>query len=210
MSLRVTTYLPPLPVIAGENETYQYVPPGRSIITVLTDDHAELAAMADALAEAQMPTRQDADRLTAATTRHLSAERQYLYPVLEKLLPTHGSEMADRQIDRDETLLKDLAALQTVAPGTAAFRQSAQAIVTELHRHTGSCDADIFPELLTAVSKVDLIRLGNRVEVAREAAPSRPHHGAPVRPPWNKLTDALLGAADKIRDLTTGRKTYPA
>ena len=61
------------------------------------------------------------------------------------------------------------------------------------------------PELLAAVGKADLIRLGNRVEVAREAAPSRPHRGARARPPWNKLTDALLGAADKIRDLATGR-----
>ena len=205
----MTTYLPPLPAIAGENETYQYVPPGRSIISVLTDDHAELAAMAAGLATVQMPAREDADRLTAATTRHLSAERQYLYPVLEKLLPEQGSGIANRQIDRDETLLKDLTALHTVAPGSRAFRQSMQAIVTELQRHSSGCDVDIFPELLAAVSKADLIRLGNRVEVAREAAPSRPHRGAPARPPWNKLTDALLGAADKIRDLATGRKTYP-
>ena len=205
----MTTYLPPLPVIAGENEKYQYVPPGRSIISVLTDDHAELAAMAAGLATVQMPAREDADRLTAATTRHLSAERQYLYPVLEKLLPEQGSGITNRQIDHDETLLKDLTALHTMAPGSQAFRQSMQAIITGLQRHSSSCDVDVFPELLAAVSKADLIRLGNRVEVAREAAPSRPHCGAPARPPWNKLTDALLGAADKIRDLKTGRKTYP-
>lgn len=206
----MTTYLPPLPVIAGENEIYQYVPPGRSIISLLADDHVGLATLAAGLAKAQVPKRQDADRLTAAITRHLSAERQYLYPVLKKLLPEQGPGSADRQIDRDDTLLKDLTALHMVAPGSQAFRQSIQAIITELKRHSSSCDEDIFPELLAAVSRADLIRLGNRVEVAREVAPSRPHRGAPAHPPWNKLTDAMLGALDKIRDVATGRKTYPA
>jgi hypothetical protein len=103
-----------------------------------------------------------------------------------------------------------LTALHTVAPGSQAFRQSMQAIITGLQRHRSGCDVDIFPELVAAVGKADLVRLGNRAEVAREAAPSRPHRGAPARPPWNKVTDALLGAVDKIRDLATGRKTYPA
>ena len=153
----MTTYLPSLPVIEGENKTYQYVPAGRSIISVITDDHAELATMAAGLVKVQMPTREGADRLTAATARHLCAERQYLYPVLEKSLPEQGSGIANRQIDRDETLLKDLRALQLWRP-----------------------------------------------------APSRPYRVAPARQLWNKLTDALLGAADQIWDLATGRKTYPA
>jgi hypothetical protein len=206
----VTTYLPPLPVMPHENETYQYIPPGRSIVSILTDDHIELTMMATGLADAQMPTRQQADRVTAAITRHLSAERQYLYPVVENLLPEQGRDIASRQIDRDETLLEDLTALRTAKPGSQAFRQSTQAIVAGLIRHSSACDVDMFPKLLTAVSGADLIRLGNRVEVAREAAPSRPHRGAPTRPPWNKLTDAMLGAADKVRDLAARRKTYPA
>jgi Hemerythrin HHE cation binding domain len=206
----VTTYLPSLPVMPGENESYQHIPPGRSIVSVLTDDHTQLSTMATELANAQVPRRQQADRVTAAITRHLSTERQYLYPVVEKSLPEQGRDIADGQIDRDETLLEDLTALRTVEPGSQAFRQSIQAVVAGLMRHSNACDVDMFPKLLTAVSKADLIRLGNRVEVAREAAPSRPHRGAPTRPPWNKLTDAMLGAADKVRDLAAGRKTYPA
>ncbi|WP_246001719.1 hemerythrin domain-containing protein [Allorhizocola rhizosphaerae] len=202
------TYLPPLPVLPGENKTYQYVPPGRSIIAVLADDHEELADRIAELASAPIPDRRQADCVTAAITRHLSAERQYLYPVADKLFPGQANGVADRQIEHDQTLLQDLTSLGVVRPGSQAFRQSIQAIATGWQRHRQTCERDIFPHLLSAVSEVDLIRLGNRVEVAREAAPSRAHPGAPQRPPWNKLTDAILGAIDKIRDLATGRKTY--
>ncbi|MBX6721770.1 MAG: hemerythrin domain-containing protein, partial [Dactylosporangium sp.] len=56
----------------------------------------------------------------------------------------------------------------------------------------------------------DLVRLGNRILVAEEAAPTRPPPRAPDRPPWNKLVDPVLGVADKLRDVLTRRVTYPA
>lgn len=204
----MTTYLPPLPVLPGENKTYRYVPPGRSIIAVLADDHADLADRIAALASAPMPDRRQADRVTAAIARHLSAERQYLYPVVGKLFPGQANGVADLQIDHDEMLLQDLTSLGSVRPESQAFRRSVQAIAAAWQRHRQACDRDIFPSLLSAVSDVDLIRLGNRAEVAREAAPTRAHPGAPQRPPWNKLTDAILGAIDKVRDLATGRQTH--
>jgi hypothetical protein len=121
---RVTAYLPPLPVLPGESKTYQYVPPGRGIIAVLADDHLDLADEIAALATAPIPDRRQADRVTAAITRHLSAERQYLYPVVDKLFPGHASGIADLQIDHDETLLQDLMSLGFVRPESQAFRQS--------------------------------------------------------------------------------------
>jgi len=204
----VTTHLPPLPVLPGESKTYQYSPPGRSIIAVLADDHEDLVDRIAALATAPIPDRRQADRVTAAITRHLSAERQYLYPVVNKLFPRQANGFTDLQIDYDETLLQGLTSLGIVRTESQAFRQSIQAIATAWQRHRRACDRDIFPHLLSALSDVDLIRLGNRVEVAREAAPSRAHPGAPQRPPWNKLTDAILGAIDKVRDLATGRSTH--
>lgn len=51
-----------------------------------------------------------------------------------------------------------------------------------------------------------LVGLGNRVEIALEAAPSRPQ--IPVRAPWNKVADPLVGAVDKVRDALGRRVTY--
>ncbi|HEV8566364.1 MAG TPA: hypothetical protein VGQ92_04590 [Actinoplanes sp.] len=54
-----------------------------------------------------------------------------------------------------------------------------------------------------------LIRVGNRLETAAEAAPTRPHPGTPSTPPWNKIIDPVVAVADKVRDVATGRTTYP-
>ena len=207
---RVKPFLPPLPDIPGEGKVYQYMPPGQSIISLLAGEHGELTKLAGNLAGSLAVKREPADRFTAALTRHLSAERQYLYPMVARLFSAQGSDIARNEIGHDRTLLTDLALLRKEQPGGDAFRRLAQAVETGLQRHIHSCETGMFPALEDAVTMADLVRLGNRVEVAQEAAPSRPHPRALMRPPWNKLTDAAIGAIDKIRDVASGRKTYPA
>jgi hypothetical protein len=67
---------------------------------------------------------------------------------------------------------------------------------------------ELFPVLAEMVTAEDLIRLGNRVETAEEAAPTRPHPGTPSTPPWNKIVDPAVAVADKLRDVVTRRTTY--
>ena len=185
------------------------MPPGRSIISVLAGEHKELTKLARELDSSLAVKREVADRFIAALTRHLSAERQYLYPTVATLLSAQGSDIAKNEIEHDRTLLTDLALLRKEQPGGDAFRRLAQGVETGLQRHIHTCETRMFPALEDAVRTADLVRLGNRVEVAQEAAPSRPHPRALMRPPWNKLTDAAIGAMDKIRDVASGRKTYP-
>jgi hypothetical protein len=54
----------------------------------------------------------------------------------------------------------------------------------------------------------DLIRVGNRLETAEEAAPTRPHPATPSKPPWNKVVDPVVAVADKVRDAMSRRTTY--
>lgn len=202
-------YLPPLPPLPGEGDEYQYVPPGRSIISVLTDEHLELEALSAELLQATPPRKDLASVVTAAVTRHLSAEEQYLYPAVRALLPD-GDRIADEEIDHDTALLRQLAVLETASADSDAFHHVAEAVDAEILRHGQHCAQLIFPRLSELASKADLIRLGNRVEIAEEAAPTRPHPDAPTRPPWNKLAAPAVGVIDRIRDGLEGRKTYPS
>ncbi len=77
-----------------------------------------------------------------------------------------------------------------------------------MHRHVDADRGELFPLLMQMVPADDMIRLGNRVETAQEAAPTRPHPSTPVTPPWNKVVDPLVGVVDKLRDVATGRTTY--
>jgi hypothetical protein len=199
-------YLPPLPPLPGEDDDYQYQPTGRSIIAVLSEEHLQIAALSAELAGALEPRKDLADVVTATVTRHLSAEEQYLYPAVRRLLPD-GESIAEREIEHDTEILKNLALLETVDTKGRSFQKLVSAIEEELRTHQRTCSHEIFPQLRETASEADLIRLGNRVELAEEAAPTRPHPTA-VKAPWNKVTDPALGVVDKIRDVAQGRTTY--
>lgn len=199
-------YLPPLPPLPGEGEEYQYRPAGRSIISVLTDEHLQLEALSAELLNSTPPRQGLANVVTAAVTRHLSAEEQYLFPAVEALLPD-GQEIVAEEIDHDTSILRKLAMLETVQPPSRSFRDLAEAIDDELMRHGNTCATRIFPRLSELASEADLIRLGNRVEIAAEAAPTRPHPEVPNRPPWNKLAAPAVGMVDRLRDTVQRRKT---
>ena len=124
------------------------------------------------------------DVFVACLMRHLSAEAQYLYPVARRVLPS-GPRLADAALALDRILLLD-----PLAPAA-------------LDGHLSLGLPGVLPEH-------DLIRLGNRVQIAQEAAPTRPHPSAPATPPLNKLVDPALGVVDKVRDLLSRRGTWPA
>ena len=65
-------------------------------------------------------------------------------------------------------------------------------------------------ELRAVATEEELIRLGNRLEIAEEAAPTRPHPGTPATPPWNRIVEPAVGVVDKVLDAVTRRPTYLA
>jgi hypothetical protein len=183
--------LPPLPPIGGETS-------GRSVIDVLTEQHREALALAGRLT-AEPSDARVASVLVATLSRHLSAEEQYLYPAIRAVVPG-GDAIADRELAEDRELLVLLAGLERggdVAPVAEAVR-----------RHVAADAEELFPLLEQMVPAEDMIRLGNRVETAEEAAPTRPHPRTPSSPPWNKVVDPALGVVDKVRDVIAARTTY--
>jgi hypothetical protein len=161
---------------------------------VLAGEHRQLAALCAALDEPGLPPRRRrdlADVLTATAARHLSAEAQYLYPAVRSAVPG-GAALADREIAATRDLL---AALRAGRGGARRLRRHAYAT------------AELLDRLAAVASPEELVRLGNRIETAEEAAPTRPHPRAPASAPWNKITDPAIGLVDRLRDAVTGRPT---
>jgi hypothetical protein len=178
--------LPPLPPIGGETT-------GRNVVDVLAEQHRELLGLAERAA-----TDREIDVLVAELSRHLSAEEQYLYPAVRRAVPD-GDLLVERELAEDHELLVLLSSAGTsdLEPVRAAVR-----------RHCEADEGELFPLLQQMVPVEDLIRIGNRVELAAEAAPTRPHPGTPSRPPWNKIVDPVVAMIDKVRDVTGRRTTY--
>lgn len=206
----MTVPLPPLPP-ASTGDDVDYLPGGRSIIDLLSDEHRDIAALCGELTDERVTPRcrrQIADVVTAIVSRHLSAEEQYLYPTVRAGLPA-GARLADREVAEDQALLRTLKDLAATAPQDPRFVELAAAVAAGLNRHARTAATDLFPGLREIASTAELVRLGNRLEIAEEAAPTRPHPGTPAAPPWNKVIDPALGVIDKVRDAFSGRRTYP-
>jgi hemerythrin-like domain-containing protein len=179
--------LPPLPPIGGETT-------GRNVVDVLTEQHRELLGLA-----MRATTDREIQVLVAELSRHLSAEEQYLYPAVRTAVPD-GDRLADRELAEDHELLVRLRDL--------SLDGSLDELRAAVRRHVEADESELLPLLTQMVPVEDLIRIGNRVELAAEAAPTRPHPGTPSKPPWNKIVDPLVAVVDKFRDVTARRTTY--
>jgi hemerythrin-like domain-containing protein len=191
--------LPPLPPAGGEIT-------GRSVVDVIADQHRELLSLCDRMIGDRR--RAVADVVIATLTRHLSAERQYLYPAVRRTVPD-GDTIADRELAEDRDLLVVLKNLDGVRPDDARFDELAEAVIAAVRRHVEADEGELLPLLTQMVTVEDLIRIGNRIETAVEAAPTRPHPGTPSAPPWNKVVDPVVAVVDKARDAVSRRTTYP-
>ncbi len=191
----MTVPLPPLPP-TGEDEHYR--PGGRSIADIVDAEHRELCGLVDRLAGGDPRTAPEGglEVLTAALSRHLSAEEQYLLPAVRAARPEDAGRV-ERVLRGDRELLTALAGL--TPDGLPDVAQRVRRHVTEV--------GALVRDLREVATGEELIRLGNRLEIAEEAAPTRPHPGTPATPPWNKIVEPAMGVVDKLRDAVAGRPT---
>ncbi|MFG2045188.1 hemerythrin domain-containing protein [Dactylosporangium sp. NPDC048998] len=189
--------LPPLPPVPGVTDD-ELEPAGRSMIELLEEEHDRL----DLLCSRAATEPAASDVLVATLARHLSAEEQYLYPAVHSVLP-EGPAIAERELAADADLLVALRRLHSTADGAAL-----QSVAERIRQHTHRTATEVFPALRARCSDGELVRLGNRVEIARSAAPTRPHPGTPSTPPLNKIVDPALGVVDKVMDALSRRTTW--
>jgi Hemerythrin HHE cation binding domain len=200
--------LPPLPPLPGAEEAAAR-PGGRSVLAILAEEHRQLTDLYGLLAAAA-PDGDDArladltSVLTATLTRHLSAEEQYLYPTVRAVLPD-GEHLAKIEVNADEAIQW---ALRRLVAGPPSDLRGLEEVEPALRLHIRRCEDRLFPRLREVLDETELIRLGNRVEVAEESAPTRPHPGTPYTPPWNKVVEPAVGVWDKVRDAATRRTTH--
>jgi hypothetical protein len=180
-------------------------------VDIVADEHRTLLGLCAELTDSSIDLprrRRVAQVVTASLSRHLSAEEQYLYPAVRAAVPD-GEQLADREVAEDHAILTTLKQLAAVSSDETEFARLAGAVEVQLRRHAESAAEELLPLLLQMATAAELVRLGNRVETAKEAAPTRPHPATPATPPWNKVVDPTVGVLDKVRDAMSRRATYP-
>jgi iron-sulfur cluster repair protein YtfE (RIC family) len=145
------------------------------------------------------------DRAIAELVRHMVVEEQYLYPAVRKRV--HGGEaVADKEIADHAAAERTMRDLAGVPVHDERFEPLASRLIAEVRHHVQDEEQTLFPLLASSCSPQELAELGRKVQAARRLAPTRPHPGAPDKPPMNMLVAPGVGLVDRIRDSVTGRR----
>jgi hypothetical protein len=63
----------------------------------------------------------------------------------------------------------------------------------------------VWPAFEAAISRDDLMRMGEKLEAAKKVAPTRPHPDTPPSPGVLKTMGMATAMVDHVRDAATGR-----
>lgn len=178
----------------------------RDLISVLVRDHREVQELFRRLQNGGTPDerRRIADEATIELVRHSVAEDMYLYPEVRKALP-EGDRIADRELEDHREIERTLKELEKVDAISPEFDTLITRLTNAVQRHIDDEENVLFPRLLQHIDHDDLVKLGRKVESAKDRAPTRPHPNAPDSPGLLKVLAPGAGLVDRIRDQLSGR-----
>ncbi|PSK91902.1 hemerythrin HHE cation binding domain-containing protein [Haloactinopolyspora alba] len=182
----------------------------RTVVDILVEDHREIEDLFQQIeaSDDAEHVRRLADAAIAELVRHSVAEEQYLYPAIREHL-SDGHSIADHELVEHaeaERVMKELEGMDAHDP---EFRPTLDRLMSDIRHHVQDEENGALPDLAEACSTATLGQLGHDIEQAKNTAPTRPHPGAPDKPPMNKILAPGAGLVDRIRDAVTGRPHGP-
>ena len=172
------------------------------LISVITSDHRAVEAVFTQLESGHGTPehRKDlTDHIITELVRHSVAEEQFMYPAARRYLD-NGDELADHEIEEHAEAEQLMKQLEDLPATDARFDPLLRDLISAIRHHVQDEEKDLLPKLQRACTPEDLRDLGAKVERAKRFAPTRPHPGAPDRPPANLILDPGAGLIDRMRD----------
>ncbi|MBA0127756.1 hemerythrin domain-containing protein [Haloechinothrix sp. YIM 98757] len=143
--------------------------------------------------------RQLVDHIIATLVRHITVTEQYLYPEVRHRVPD-GSVLVDQLLDEHARAEEAMKELERTSPSDARFEQLLGSLADRTRQGFDSERERMLPQLEAACGTDHLNRLGAKMALAKDSAPTHPHPGAPDKPPSNLIIDPGIGIVDRIRD----------
>ncbi|HUN32003.1 MAG TPA: hemerythrin domain-containing protein [Trebonia sp.] len=186
-----------------------------SVFDVLARDHEEVKQM---LAELELgPTavananpdqlalrKKMAQQLVIEESRHEAAEEMYFWPaVIERL--EDGTDLANQALDQEQMGKAVLDRLDKLEPQDEEFEIQLAEFTSAGRAHIAFEEEVVWPGLRLALTLEEAGRLGEKVEKAKEKAPTRPHPKAPASPGVLKAAGPAVATVDRLRDTAAGR-----
>jgi hemerythrin superfamily protein len=172
-------------------------------IRVLQADHRAIVSLFRELKEMRGSASEDKKDAAAELVRvlsiHAAIEEQVFYPRVREEIDC-AAELAAESLEEHNVMKWELAALQTMDPSDERYDAKLTVLREVALRHMKKEETLLFPLVRDAFGFVKLRALGAKLELAKKAAPTRPHPRAPDEPPANLLVGMATGVLDRGRD----------
>lgn len=142
--------------------------------------------------------------LVIAESQHEAIEEQFFWPAVREVLDD-GDALADRAIEQEQEGKQLLQRLEDGAPGDHDYHDALKAFVKAARDHIAYEQEVVWPAFEAAISRDDLIKMGEKLEAAKKVAPTRPHPDTPPSPAVLKTMGMATAMVDHVRDAVTGR-----
>ena len=173
-------------------------------ITLIRDDHRaveQLFKRYESLSvRAYKSKRQVVDKIINLLSVHAAVEEQILYPVTREWI--EGMDDTVLEALEEHLVVKwELAALEDMDPDHERFDAKVTVLVEVTRRHVKEEERVLLPTLRRLLDAAERRELGERLQHAKETAPTRPHPRLPDTPPAETFTAAAASFVDRARDL---------
>ncbi len=143
------------------------------------------------------------DSIIEALSRHAGIEELVFYPaVREQVRGTESTVLESLEEHHVVKLL--LRECEAMDPADERFTAKMTVMMENVRHHVREEERELFPEVRRRLTRARLLELGDALEAAKRAAPSRPHPYTPDEPPANVLVGGAVAVVDRARD--TGRR----
>jgi hemerythrin superfamily protein len=178
------------------------------VVDVLTADHREVLGLIGEIRAAGDGERRRelADTLIAELVRHSVAEEMHVYPAMRKHLED-GEAAVEHDIGEHKQLEETMRDLEHAEANGPGFMILIDDLEETLRDHVDDEESDQFPKLRAAVPHSELVAIAEKVEKAKQAAPTRPHPSSPNSELFHKTVGPGVGMIDRLRDRLAGRDT---
>jgi hemerythrin superfamily protein len=131
---------------------------------------------------------------------HSAIEEQIFYPVLRDEVPSIVDDVL-QGLEEHHVVKWLCAEVDRCSPDDERFEAKMTVLIENVRHHVREEEAEIFPVVRGALGRKRLTEIGELLDKAKGAAPTRPHPRSPDTPPANLVMGMVTGAVDRALDV---------
>jgi hemerythrin superfamily protein len=180
-------------------------------IALLRQDHREVERLfkqfEKAGPRAHKSKRNLADKVIKELSVHAAIEEQVFYPAVREAVEETEDTVLE-SLEEHHIVKWTLSELDGMDPEAERFVPKMTVLIESVRHHVEEEEDELFPKVREALSRKQLAEIGEAMEKAKKAAPTRPHPHAPDTPPGNLVAGPGAAVLDKARDaVKQGKKS---